>query len=445
MRKTAIILPLILLLLVLGVSQTASVRTGAGVVAHHVCSATFVSRLDETEANLLLKTLIGPSRHLAHYSINQQAKTVDAYMLFSHAHATYTPGYGCRLNYPSEPSAALIADTAAVGVDPLPLVTTENPALKTALDAEFDDSSNPPRRVKAVVILKDGHIVAERYAPGYGVATPLLSFSVAKSITNALLGILVKQGRLNMDAPANVPEWSTLGDPRGRITPDQLLRMESGLAAAETGSGFDPASQMLYIANDMGAFAANHRLAIPPATRWDYTSCDTLILNRIMRQIIGGPAEFRRFADQELFQRIGMKNVTLEFDGAGTFIGSNHAYAPARSFAQLGLLFMNDGVAPDGTRVLPEGWVAYSRRSTLGSTYGAGFWTNDGASSQAAWRVAHGFPKDGFFASGNLGQRIYVIPSAHLVITRFGYSKPPDFGIEADVRLIATAIATLGH
>lgn len=220
--------------------------------------------------------------------------------------------------------------------------------------------------------------------------------------------------------------------------------MESGLDAAETGSGFDPASQMLYNSRDMGAYAASRPLKIPPATRWEYTSVDTLLLDRMMIQRVGGgPAGFRRFAESELFEPIGMKNVTLEFDGAGTFVGSSHVYAPARSFARLGLLFLDDGVALDGRRILPADWTTYSRQSTLGSNYGAGFWTNDGSSKEAAWRVAHGFPKDGYFASGDLGQRIYIIPSEHLVIARFGYTTGRNFGIEADVKLIATAISAL--
>jgi CubicO group peptidase (beta-lactamase class C family) len=139
-------------------------------------------------------------------------------------------------------------------------------------------------------------------------------------------------------------------------------------------------------------------MEFPPTTQWEYTSVDTLLLARMMSQVAGGgPAGFRRFAETELFAPIGMKNVTLEFDGAGTFIGSSHVYAPARAFARFGQLFLNDGVAADGRRVLPAGWAAYSRKSTLGSNYGSGFWTNDGPSEEAAWMAAHGFPKDGYF------------------------------------------------
>jgi CubicO group peptidase (beta-lactamase class C family) len=135
-----------------------------------------------------------------------------------------------------------------------------------------------------------------------------------------------------------------------------------------------------------------------------------------------------------------MDGVTLEFDGTGVFVGASHVYAPARAFARLGLLYLNDGVAPDGRRLLSEGWVAYSRRSTLGAPYGAGFWTNDGPSTQAASLVRLGFPKDGFFASGDRGQRIYIVPSERLVVARFGYTATPGYDIAADIAVLKVAI-----
>jgi CubicO group peptidase (beta-lactamase class C family) len=168
---------------------------------------------------------------------------------------------------------------------------------------------------------------------------------------------------------------------------------------------------------------------------------NTLLLDRVIGDTIGGGAQgVRSFAERELFRPLDMKSVTMEFDGAGTFLGASHFYATPRDYARFGQLYMNDGVTPEGQRILPQGWVAYSRKSTLGSSYGAGFWTNDGPSQYAADRVAQGFPKDGFFASGNEGQRIYIVPSQHFVMVRFGYSKGPDFGIGEDLRLIKTAL-----
>jgi CubicO group peptidase (beta-lactamase class C family) len=201
---------------------------------------------------------------------------------------------------------------------------------------------------------------------------------------------------------------------------------------------------MLYAKDDMAAFAASFALRLPPRTEWEYTSSNTLILDRLLGTTVGGGAPgMRAFADKELFAPLHMDHVTMEFDGTGTFVGSAHVYAAARDYARFGQLYLDDGIALDGRRVLPEGWVAYSRRSTLGSPYGAGFWTNDGPSASAARRVARGFPKDGFFASGNRGQRIYIVPSQHLIVARFGYSPDPDFGIGEDLQLIDAAINAL--
>jgi CubicO group peptidase (beta-lactamase class C family) len=312
------------------------------------------------------------------------------------------------------------------------------------MDRAFSENpTEPMKNVKAVVLVKDGHVIAERYAPGYSIDTPLLSYSVAKSFTNTLLGILVREGRLRVDQPVGAPEWAAPSDPRGRITIEQLLQMRSGLDAAETGTGFDPASQMLLAQSDMAGFAARHRLKHTPGTVWEYSSANTLILDRLLGNTVGGGAAgMREFAERELFNPLHMANVTMEFDGRGVFVGSSYIYAPARAFARFGELYLNDGVAPDGRRVLPEGWVAWSHRAVLGSQYGAGFLTNDSPNEFATWRVEQGFPKDGFFASGTLEQKIYIVPSERVVVARFGCSwgDPSGKHEEDDFALISAVI-----
>ena len=429
-----------------------ALETASGLTAHNLCAASFIAGLDpKATADELVKPMLpGFVRPLLRYRVDATHKSVEAsFAGLAPMRAAFTSGYGCRLALdpryqaptPVGPRAASPADAFA----PPTAIVSENSALNEALTREFtEQSSRQQRFVKAVVIVKDGRVVAERYAPGFGIDTPLLSYSVAKSFTNVLLGILVRQGRLRIDQHIGAPEWSKPGDPRGALVIDDLLRMDSGIDAAETGSGFDPASQMLYRKDDMAAFAAGFPLGRAPRTEWDYTSVNTLILDRLLGATVGGGAPgMRAFADQELYAPLHMDHVTMEFDGAGTFVGAAHVYATARDYARLGELFINDGIGPDGQRILPENWLAYSRRATLGSSYGAGFWTNDGPSAFAAGRVARGFPKDGFFASGNRGQRIYIVPSQRLVVARFGYSPPPDFGISEDLQLIDAAIAAL--
>lgn len=424
-------------------------RIGAGVAAHNLCSAVFVAGLDpEATFNELVKPIIGrPFDAMVHYRVDRTNKSVETnFAHLFHARAAFTPGYGCRLEFEHTPPApaarTLLPAPAEDGFAPSDPVTSRDSAINAALDQVFNEHPGQSiKDVKAVVIVKDGHVVAERYARGFGVDTPLLSYSVAKSFTNALLGILVRQGRLRVDQPVGAPEWQAANDPRAHLTIEDLLRMRSGLAVKEDANGFNPVARMEYLHDDMAAYAAQFPLSRPIGTEWDYTSGNTLILNRLLGHTVGGGAVgMRDFAEKELLIPARLSDMTMEFDGSGVFMGASYVYAPARTYARFGQLYLDDGVAPDGQRILPEGWVDWSRRSTLGSTYGAGFWTNDGSDSFTKWRVAHGFPKDGFFASGFLGQRIYIIPSAKLVIVRFGYSRPPDFGMENDLALIAAAI-----
>ncbi len=454
-KRIGTIVGLVALVLALGAAALLrpdrALRTGAGLAAHNLCDAVFTQGLnpEQTFAELV-RPMSGPVGGLIRYRVDRGGRRVDASVLsLFRARAAWTEGYGCRLIWSPRDMSPLPAPPFPLsppdGFAPPTVTSPKNPVLTAALESEFADlPGETPRFVKAVVIVKNGKVAAERYAPGYGVDTPLLSYSVAKSFTNAVLAVLVLDGRLKVDQPVGAPEWSKPGDPRGALTIDDLLRMQSGLNAPETGSGFDPASQMLYVEDDMAGYAARHPLKAPPRTVWEYTSANTLILDRRLGQMIGGGAQgFRAFAERELFQPLHMDGVTLEFDGTGVFSGSAHVYAPARAYARFGQLYLNDGVAPDGRRLLPEGWVGYSRRSTLGAPYGAGFWTLDGPSRLAAALVRQGFPKDGFYASGNRGQRIYIVPSEHLVMVRNGYTGGRDQGIHEDMKLLKTAITVL--
>jgi CubicO group peptidase (beta-lactamase class C family) len=422
-------------------------KVAAGVAAQMLCSRAFVSgQPADATVDEMLGAAMGPVTKLVRYAIDAEGKSVEArFGLFTRASARFSPGYGCRLDaaenapLPAPPPAETAPPDDSFA-PPSPVTSTDS-SLNAALDRVFGERAEAtPKRVKAVVVVKDGRVVAERYAPGYSPDTPVRSFSIAKSFTNALLAILVRDRRLKMADPFDPPEWRAPGDPRAAITFEELLRMESGLDASETGSGFDPVSRMLYAEPDMAGFAASRPLKAKPGELFDYTSVDTLLLDRWLSETLGGPAGLRAFAERELFAPLGMRSVTMEFDGRGVFVGSERVFATPRDFARFGMLFLNDGVAPGGRRILPEGWVAWSRRSTLGAPYGAGFWTLDGPSESAARWAGAGFPKDGFFATGNLGQRIYIAPSQKLIIARFGYSAPPTFGIFDDIALIAAAI-----
>jgi len=372
--------------------------------------------------------------------------------------AVYRDGLGCIVVHGEEPADSPARGDVADNQAPIPLlpeiaapavVEPADDRLRAALDRAFIEPDRPPhRRTTAIIVVHDGHVIAERYAPGYGVATPLLGYSATKSVISALVGILVRQGRLAVAQPAPVAAWSDPNDPRRAITIDQLLRMTSGLALDETNSPFNPVARMLYLERDMAGFAESAGLEAQPGSTWNYTSGNTLILSKIIRDAVGGhAADVLRFAHRELFDPLGMRNVTLEFDATGTPVGSTYMLASARDWARFGMLYLNDGVV-GGRQVLPQGWVRYSSTPTLETGYGAGFWTNLVAGhipwSPALWSIP-GAPRDSFYARGLLGQYVVVVPSERLVVARFGASHAPDGDIEGVGHLVADVIGAFSN
>jgi CubicO group peptidase (beta-lactamase class C family) len=214
------------------------------------------------------------------------------------------------------------------------------------------------------------------------------------------------------------------------------LRMTSGLTIPETDTGLDAVSRMLFTEPDMAGFAAHMPLEQKPGSVWAYSSGNTLLAARLITDAVGGTeTDVLNFARTALFGPLGMHSAVIETDAVGTPVGSTFILASARDWARLGLLYLNDGVVA-GHRVLPDGWVGYTRRPTLNTDYGAGVSTNADANGPAKGRIRAGMPEDAFFASGRLGQRIYIIPSKRLVVVRFGVTQSADFDIAGDLRLL---------
>jgi CubicO group peptidase (beta-lactamase class C family) len=431
----------------------------AGVPAHYVshqmCSAVFVGGLDpDMFYREAVEPVIAPAGLLMDYRIDRNGKEVTADLAgLITSRSVFLGAEGCRVVHEGAAGAPMEENdppTAAKhAAKPLP-VDPANPALEAALDREFaEPESGRHRWTKSVVVLRGAHIVAERYSPGYGPETPQIGWSVTKSVTNALIGILVRQKKLAVEAPAPVAAWRDPKDPRQAITIDNLLRMNSGIEFGQSlygdwRSAFDPSAQMEFDMADEAAFAETAELGAAPGTRWNYTNGNTMLLARMIRDQAGGDAaSVLRFAHRELFDKLGMEHVTLEFDGAGTPIGSSHMWASARDWARFGQLYLDDSVV-GGERILPEGWVDYSARLTPGSEtygYGAGFWTNRGTTGGAAKRIGLGMPPDSFMARGTQGQYIVIAPSARLVVVRLGMAHDRYEDIDGVARLVADAIA----
>ncbi|WJR78479.1 serine hydrolase [Bradyrhizobium sp. NP1] len=379
-----------------------ALRVATGFVAHVVCSKSFVSGFDpqvvfaETTEREGVRIL----RPLLRFHVDRNAGIVDSSILgLFESRAAFHDGLGCVMLFDGVEPYVLRSDLQAVKAAKAPpllpeiageaVVEPSDPALKAMLDHAFAEPETPPfRRTKAVVVVRDGRIIAERYASGIGAHTPLMGFSLTKSVVSALIGIMTQQGLTSPSIPAPIAEWRSASDPRREIEVEHLLRMTTGLDLDETNSGFDASSRMLLLHNDMAAFAVKARPIAPPGTRWAYSSPSTQLLARIIREATGGPEQSLAYAWRELFNPLGMRDVTLEFDGAGTLQASTYMFASARDWARFGLLYLNDGVV-GGNRILHEDWVDFSAAATLDTDYGAGFWTNRTEHGLAPLRARH--------------------------------------------------------
>ena len=464
-RKLFIILATTTVLgaLVLSAARARDVpKVATGFVANILCSETFVS--GQPPDRIFSETMaampgVGLISWALNYDVDRVRKDV-AVTLFGlgRSHAVYRDGFGCYLDHDDAPTPIALPQDSNPQPAVLPeiagtsIVAPQSPQLAAALDRAFaEPDKSPLRHTKAVVVLKDGHIVAERYAEGYGIETPILGFSATKSVISALIGILVRKGALTLEQPAPVAAWQGADDPKHAITIDQLLRHTAGLAIgsslnASLGAALEPVNRMKFMVSDMAAHAESIPLETAPGRVWNYNDGNFIILSHLIRNAVGGhAADVMRFARQELFAPLGMRDVTLEFDASGNPEGSSQMLASARDWARFGALYINDGMA-GGRRILPEGWVKYSASPTPNAWigYGAGFWTNLGNSVGANYRIAHGMPRDAFIAKGSIGQYVVIVPSERLVIVRLGRS--PNWPPEADgvFQLVSDVVAATG-
>jgi CubicO group peptidase (beta-lactamase class C family) len=407
-----------------------------GYAAKVACSAVFVAErdLDDAMGDLPPNPLVPFLRVRA----DRSTGTVRATLLgFAGSTAYFTPRLGCTLA-DARPSFA--------GPDPLPLPDPNRPwpqgdgpaelpddldaaALDAALATAFteDDADGRQRNTRAVVVVKDGQLIAERYGDGFDAGTPLTGWSMGKSIANAMVGRLIEEGTLSLDDADLRPEWS--GDERAAITLEHLLTMTDGLDFDEVYDPGTDATQMLFRPGSTADFAADKPLANPPGTRWNYSSGTTNILCAVAQEAAGAGPEL---VHELVFEPLGMASALLEPDASGGMVCSSFPYATARDYARFGQWFLQDGEW-DGQQLLPDGWVAYST-SPVGlpseNPYGAQWWLNEGPAGQLRMATV---PADAYWASGNEGQQTVVIPSEDLVVVRLGFSgsfSGVDWGLE---------------
>ncbi len=339
----------------------------------------------------------------------------------------FDPGHlAVQVDYPTQPPG-VAWPTGGWQEAPLP-AEVDSARLQAVLDRAFgEQSTGLNHQFDAALAVHRGRIVFERYRPGFGDQTTVhRSWSMAKSYTQALVGILVRDGKLEVRAPAPVPEWSDPTDPRHLITTDEMIRMASGLAWKE--DYFAPDSDTLAMLGgagkaDMAHYAASKPLEVPPDSRVRYSTGTTCIVSGVIGSIVGRGDRYKAFIQQELLDPLGVLSADTSpgFDGAGNLVGGSVFDANARAFAKLGYLYLRGGKW-DGRQILPEGWVDYARTATPAPAgtpgYGAGWW------------VEPKHPGE-FRAGGFGGQHIVVVPQKDLVVVLL--SDRMD-GLDGDVR-----------
>jgi CubicO group peptidase (beta-lactamase class C family) len=417
-----------------------------GYAAKNLCSDVFVSnrKAGDIEAVDLNFSFIKFTRN----SINYDEKSVTSHFLWGKSKAIYRTGFGVTLlrNVTAE---KLIKSKYPLGSDPgysqdtikwplgdiLPEKNTGIDTLKLGeISKKLITDNAYNGNAFAFIVLHKGIPVAESYKPQFNKKTRLLSWSMAKSFINAMVGVLVKDGKLDILKPTGLDEWKD--DERSRITLNDLMQMQSGLKWNEDYGNRSDVTLMLHCESDMGHFALNRPEAYPAGTHWYYSSGTTNIVSKLIRRQFSSDSAYYVFANNQLFNKIGMPDAVFEVDPSGTRVGSSYLYATARDYARFGLLFENDGIF-NGERILPEGWVKYTTTAASASNgfYGSFFWLNRNKRLPSA-------PEDMFACDGHDGQHIYILPTQQLVVVILGYSPTSRGGMDTD-KLLKDILGTL--
>ncbi len=440
-------------------------EVAAAYAAKVAASAIFVSgrSLESVLAEELaptrpLEALIAP---LLRFDVDRENGTVTCRLGAATATAVATKNLGCTLARPDagiamlrERGAPALADLRPAPADvdwprgerlpAAPPGGIDVAAVRAAVDVAFTEH-DPKRRVhtRAVVVVHEGRLVAERYAEGCHAAMPLPGWSMAKTMTHALLGVRVHQGQLDPAAPLPVPEWRAADDARRSLRLPDLLAMTGGLSWNEDyDDSKSDALRMLFASGDHAAVYATRPVASAPGERFLYTSGATNLLCRVLRTTFAHDRDYWAFPRQALFTPLGMHTAVLETDPSGTFVGSSYAFASARDWARLGMLYAQRGKFA-GQSVLPEAWVdaAFTPTAASGARFGQHLWLD--ADTDGDGPIARRWPElpaDVGYMSGHEGQYCFVIPSARLVVVRLGCTKNGGFDVRALLRSVLAAV-----
>ena len=391
-----------------------------GYAAKNLASAVFVSGRDakEVEALDLKFSFIRFNRNKVDY----ENKTVTSRFLWGKSTAVYRDGYGVTLlrgatvDELRQHTYPLSTETAPS--KPIALGDSATRARLEPIAKALVDDRTYNGHPFAFMALHKGKVVAERYDKGIGPETKLLSWSMAKSFTSALTGVMAGDGLVDINAPVDIAEWQN--DGRKNITLNNLLQMQSGLEWDEDYGARSDVNLMLHREQDMGLYALSKPLAYQPGTHWYYSSGTTNIVMRYLRSRFSSDEVFLDYIRTRLFAPLGIRNAVFEQDMSGTPVGSSYLYITAADYARFGQMYLDDGCV-DSLRVLPQGWAEYTATPASDSKgcYGAFFWLNQG-------KELPDVPEDMFYCNGHDGQRVFIVPSKELVVVVLSYSPKPD-------------------
>jgi CubicO group peptidase (beta-lactamase class C family) len=428
----AIVLLVLALTLYLWMAPPGLLRVGANYSAKIVCSNVFLAGRDAEEVLRVDVQAPGISLLRAMYvSVDREHGIVRAGFLgfIGGGLAAARPGLGCTVlpdgNLAALGTSGAMLDQSAAPVSPPaadPSEIAANPSIQRIL---ADDKLAGPG-MRALLVIDHGRIVGERYAPGFTAATPLLGWSMTKTVVAGLVGMLVKDGKLSLEQTGFWP--AALGDGRDAIHLKDLLAMSSGLKFNEEYGAVSDVTGMLYLQPDMAGFAMGQPLAHPAGSVWSYSSGTAVILSHIVAGAAGGDG--RTFVNERLFKPLKMTSAVIESDEHGTLVGSSYMYATARDWGRYAQFLLQDGVW-QGQELLPSGYVAMMATPVAASLgeYGSGqvwLWGSDAVTPGVNPDAAFGIPADTFWMSGHDGQSIAVIRSRQLAIVRLGLTPLSD-------------------
>lgn len=405
------------------------IRVGSGYTAKIVCSNVFLAGRDPQQVLAVDVQAPGhPLLKLMKVSVDRDAGTVSAGLLWvlGKSVAVAREGFGCASAPDGGVEAvkalgAVVPSAAAPDTDALwPQGERVEPSQSPELAKLLDDPALAGEGMRAIVVVKNGRIVGERYGAGFSAATPLLGWSMTKTVNAAIIGTLVKDGRMALDRKGLFAPWQA--DGRAAISLADLMAMASGLEFNEDYGDVTDVTRMLYLEPDMAAFASAKPLVNPVGKVFSYSSGTAVMLSRLWQDAVGDRNKALAWPRQALFDPLGMRSAVLETDEHGTFAGSSYMYATAHDWARFGQFLLQEGIW-NGNPILPPGFVGWMRQpSDASKVYGKGqVWIEaPGDEENPGAGVAAGMPADTFWMEGHDGQTVAVVPSQQLVVVRMG-------------------------